>query len=81
MDDNTTKVLLAIIALISALVTPIVVVFVANKTNKKVAVIETKLDESHRQMNGNLDKLIKSTKDLATLQEKNKHSDTKKGNL
>lgn len=77
MDDNTTKVLMALISLISAVVTPLVVVFVNRKTNKKVdancrklEVVEDKLDESHKQMNGNLDKLIKTTAELATAQEK-----------
>jgi hypothetical protein len=78
MDDNLKEVLMSLIALISAIVTPIVVVYVNSKTNKKMDVVEKKLDESHRQMNGNLDKLIKSTEDLATLREKNKHQDKKK---
>lgn len=88
MDDNTTKVIMAIIALVSAVVTPLVLVYVTRKQNEKidsnqaeitgkVDVVEKKLDESHKQMNGNLDKLIKSTADLATLKEKNKHVDTK----
>lgn len=75
MDANTKDVLMAVIALISAVVTPLVVVYVNKQTNKKVDVVEKKLDESHKQMNGNLDKLIKSTADLATLTEKNKHKD------
>lgn len=78
MDANTRDVLMSVIALISAVVTPLVVVYVNRQTNKKVDVIENKLDESHKQMNGNLDKLIKSTADLATLTEKNKHIDSKK---
>lgn len=85
MDDNTTKVLMALIALISAIVTPLVLVIVTKMQNKKIDAnqvvvvnkqkeIVQKLDESHKQMNGNLDKLIKSTADLATLTEKNKHT-------
>lgn len=76
---------MAIIALISAIVTPLVVVIVTKMQNKKIDTnqavvvqkqveIVAKLDESHKQMNGNLDKLIKSTADLATLTEKNKHT-------
>lgn len=86
MDENLKEVLLAVIALISAVVTPIVLVYVTRKQNEKidanqvqitgkVDVVEKKLDESHKQMNGNLDKLIKSTADLATLTEKSKHTD------
>lgn len=37
---------------------------------RKLEVVEEKLDESHKQMNGNLDKLIKSTADLAVAHEK-----------
>lgn len=75
MDANTKEVLMALIAFLSAVVTPIVVVYVGKQTHKKVEVIEKKLDETHKQMNGNMDKLIKSTADLATLTEKNKHKD------
>jgi alcohol dehydrogenase class IV len=78
MDSNTKDVLMAIIALISAIVTPLIVLYVNNKTNKKVDVIETKLDESHKQMNGNLDKLIKASTDLATATEKAKNIEQQK---
>lgn len=81
MDDNTTKVLMAIIALVSAVVTPIVLVYVTRKQNEKidanqvqitgkVDVVEKKLDENHRLTNGHMTTLLETTKDLATAQEK-----------
>lgn len=91
MDANTKEVLMAVIALISAIVTPLVLVIVTRMQNKKIDAnqvvvvqkqgeIVAKLDESHKQMNGNLDKLIKSTADLATANEKarNKAEDKRK---
>lgn len=103
MDDNTTKVVMAIIALVSAVITPVVLVWVtkmqnkkidANQietkeaiggvvtkvegTDKKVDVIETKLDENHKLMNGNIDKLMKKTDELATAKEKAKNEAEKK---
>lgn len=49
-----------------------------DKTDKKVDVIETKLDENHKQMNGNLDKLVKTTAELATAKEKAKNKEENK---
>ena len=63
MDDNTTKVLMAVIALIGTIVTPIVVVYVAKQTNKKV-------DAYHKEVNGHMTQLLETTKDLATANEK-----------
>lgn len=77
MDDNTTKVVMAVIALISAIVTPLVVVIATRMQNKKIDVIENKLDENHRLTNGHMTTLLKTTKDLATMTEKNKHSEKK----
>lgn len=73
MDDNTTKVVMAIIALISAVVTPLVVVIATKMQNKKIDTIETKLDENHKQQNGNLTKLLETTSQLATAKEKAKN--------
>lgn len=70
MDDNTTKVLMAVIALISAVVTPIVLVYVTKKQNEKIDVVEKKLDENHRLTNGHMAALLETTKQLATAQEK-----------
>lgn len=70
MDENTRDVLLSVIALISAVVTPIVVVYVNRQTMKKVHVIEGKLDENHKLVNGHLAALIQTTKDLATANER-----------
>lgn len=76
---NTNELILAIVTLFfSAVVTPLVILYVNNKTNKKVAVIETKLDENHKQQNGNLTKLLKTTADLATANEKAKQEAIKK---
>ena len=73
MDDNTAKVVIEVIGLISSILTPIVVYVLSHKQNKKMDKLETKLDDNHKLSNGNMDKLIKSTADLATLTEKNKH--------
>lgn len=63
MDANTKDVLMAVIALISAVVTPLVVVYVNKQTNKKV-------DEYHKEVNGKMGQLLETTKELATAQEK-----------
>jgi hypothetical protein len=73
MDDNTRIVLTSVIALISAVVTPIVVVYVNNRTNKRVSDVSDKVDVYHKEVNGNMAKLIQTTKDLATATEKAKH--------
>lgn len=65
MDDNTTKVLLAVIASVSTLVTPIVLFYVSRKTDKKVAAVETKLDENFKQANGHFTKLLDTTAKLS----------------
>jgi len=70
MDDNTREVLIALLALISAVVTPMVVVYVNNRTNKKI-------DGYHKEVNGNMSKLIETTKELATATEKAKHQGKK----
>lgn len=81
MDDNTTKVIMAIIALVSAVVTPLVLVYVTRKQNEKidanqvqitgkVDVVEKKLDDNHRLTNGHMTTLLQTTKDLATANEK-----------
>jgi len=70
MDANTKDVLMALIALISAVVTPIVVVYVAKQQSNKMNSVATKVDEYHKAVNGNMEKLLETTKDLATAQEK-----------
>lgn len=70
MDENTRDVLLSLIALISAVVTPLIVVYVNRLTMKKVHVIEGKLDENHKLVNGHLSALIQTTKELATANER-----------
>jgi len=78
MDANTKDVLMALIALISAVVTPVIVVYVNSRTNKKVEIIETKLDENHRLTNGHMTQLLQTTKDLATATEKARAQGEKK---
>ena len=63
MDDNTKDVIVALISLISAVITPVIVIYVNKRTNKKV-------DEYHKAVNGNMEKLLKSTKDLAVSDER-----------
>lgn len=84
MDDNTTKVLMAIISLISAVITPIVVVYVTKKQNEKIDSnqvaltanqnqIKATVEEYHKEVNGNMGKLLKTTEELATANEKARH--------
>jgi uncharacterized membrane-anchored protein YhcB (DUF1043 family) len=70
MDDNTTKVLMALIALISGVVTPIVVVYVGKQNAKKIVAVTDKVDEYHKEINGRMGQLLDTTKELATAQEK-----------
>lgn len=63
MDANTKDVLMAVIALISAVVTPLVVVYVGKMNAKKV-------DDYHKEVNGKMGMLLETTKDLATATEK-----------
>lgn len=62
---------MALITLISAIVTPIVVVYVSKQTNKKV-------DEYHKEVNGKMGQLLETTKELATAQEKARAANVKK---
>lgn len=78
MSDNVKEVVMAIIALISAVVTPLVVVIATKMQNKKIDTIETKLDENHKQQNGNLTKLLETTSQLATAKEKAKNKEENK---
>lgn len=70
MDENTKEVLMAVIALISAIVTPIIVLYVNQKQIKKLDKVEGKVDEYHRSVNGNMEKLLKTREELATANEK-----------
>ena len=84
MDANTKDVILAIIALISTIVTPLVLLYVTKNQNKKIAdnhvdtkkdiehVVE-KVEVYHKEVNGNMSKLLETTKDLATATEKAKN--------
>lgn len=76
MDDNTTKVIMAIIALVSAVVTPLVLVYVTRKQNEKidanqvqitskVDIVEKKLDENHQLTNGHMTKLLETSECLS----------------
>lgn len=49
-----------------------------SKITKKVDVIESKLDENHKQQNGNLTKLLETTSQLATAKEKAKNKEENK---
>lgn len=81
MDDNTTKVVMAVIALISAVVTPLVLVIVTKMQNKQIATnqaetktaigtVTEKVEVYHKEVNGNMAKLLDTTKELATANEK-----------
>lgn len=43
------------------------------KMKAKVETVDKKLDANHEQQNGNLTKLLETTKELATANEKAKH--------
>lgn len=84
MDANTKDVLMAIIALISAIVTPLILLYVTKKQNEKIdsnqvalttnqQQITAKVDEYHKEVNGNMAKLLKTTEELATANEKARH--------
>lgn len=86
MDDNTTKVLMSLIALISAVVTPLILLYVTKKQNEKIDSnqqvltknqnqITEKVDEYHKAVNGNMEKLLKTTEELATAKEKARNVD------
>ena len=48
------------------------------ETNLKLNTVESKLDENHRQQNGNLTKLLETTKELATAKERARGENEKK---
>lgn len=77
MDDNTTKVIMAIIALISAIVTPLILLYVTKKQNEKldnnqagIVQVAEKVDTYHKEVNGKMGELLETTKQLATAKEK-----------
>lgn len=81
MDDNTTKVIMALLALISAVVTPLVLVIVTKMQNKLIAnnqaetkeaigVVKESVEVYHKEVNGHMTQLLSTTKDLATATEK-----------
>lgn len=73
---------LAIISGIFSIITLIVTHLINRSTRRhmdtvkdQVVVVEKKLDENHKQQNGNLTKLLETTRDLATAKEKEKHAE------
>lgn len=81
MDDNTTKVVMAVIALVGTVITPVVLVWVTKQQNKFIAknqaetvknqeAIAQKVEVYHKEVNGNMSKLLETTKELATAKEK-----------
>lgn len=86
MDANTKDVLDGIIRIAEIIVTAVMVVYVSRNnakintvkaevqtTKAKVSVVEEKLDENHKLINGHLSNLLETTKELATEKEKAKH--------
>jgi len=73
MSESTMALIRTILSFFTAvvtLITPVVVWRLNRKQGKKIDVVENKLDENHKQMNGNIDKLVETTKQLAISQEK-----------
>jgi len=79
MDANTKDVLMALIALISAIVTPLIVLYVNHKQGQKLNSMNDKVEGYHKEVNGNMQNLLQTTKDLATATEKARASDAAKG--
>lgn len=77
MDANTKDVLMALIALVSAVVTPLVVVYVGRQNSNKVNGLTNKVDEYHKAVNGGFQKLLDTTAELATANEKARNEATK----
>lgn len=61
-----------IISIVSGIVS-IITLYIQLRMKAKVETVDKKLDENHKQQNGNLDKLLKATEQLATANEKAKH--------
>lgn len=81
MDANTKDVLMAIIALISAVVTPLILLYVTKKQNEKIdnnqvaltanqTQIAAKVEEYHKEVNGHMTQLLKTREDLGAANEK-----------
>lgn len=81
MDANTKDVLMAIIALISAVVTPLILLYVTKKQNEKIDnnqialtanqnQITAKVEEYHKEVNGHMTQLLKTREDLGAANEK-----------
>lgn len=60
--------------IVSIIVTALMVVYVA-RSNKKMDKVNTKVEEYHKAVNGNMEKLLKTTAELATAKEKKKGDD------
>ena len=74
MDANTRDVLMALITMV---ITPLVVLYISRKQAKRiddvkteVQTVKTNVEEYHKAVNGNMEKLLETTKELATAQEK-----------
>jgi len=74
MDANTRDVLMAIITMV---ITPLVVLYINRKQAKRiddvkveVQAVKSNVEEYHKAVNGNMEKLLETTKDLATAKEK-----------
>lgn len=65
MDENLTRVLLAIITLIATIINSVLNYLTSRRTNKKVAAVETKLDHNFEQANGHFTKLLETTAKLS----------------
>ena len=77
MDGNTKDVLMALIALISAIVTPLIVVYVGRQNANRLTGIKDRVEEYHKEVNGKMGLLLQTTKDLATAQEKARNESEK----
>ena len=74
MDSNTRDVLMVIINLV---IVPLVVFYINWKQSKRIEAVKTEVqsvksgvEEYHKAVNGNMEKLLQTTKELATAQEK-----------
>lgn len=76
MDANTRDVLMA---LITAIITPLVILYVSKRQVKKVedkiGGLEAKVEVYHKEVNGGFAKLLETTAELATVKEKKKGDD------
>ena len=74
MDANTRDVLMALITMV---ITPLVVLYISRKQAKRIEAVKTEVqsvktnvEEYHKAVNGNMEKLLNTTAQLATATEK-----------